>query len=306
MDGNERRCTCNRILIKLLTHNPLMKKFLAGIICLIGFYQVSGQNTLDLSFHALKTEQKNAAVGFAFQYLKPYLGMDAQLNGSRSFLTFTPEMTVQEGTADAFSQIVAKFSGYYLVGQLGTITDPDAGGAVGIDPTKLMHLFPFSVGAETNSDFHFANVLAEAGYVPFYQSQTNTHVSDFLKHTQIGFFLQGGYKSLIDSANRPTDNGGKRDESKESLNNGLFRAKTIVTIDTKNFFQNASHSGVGLIGKGTYWFDFLNNAFYYQNDVRVRIYLNNTKFFDLVYQKGSGAPNFNTGDQFGTALTIQF
>lgn len=281
-----------------------MKKYLTAILCLLLIGPASAQNTLDFSFQALKTEQKNAAVGFAFQYLKPYLGMDGQLNGNRSFLTFTPEVTVQEGSADAFSQIVAKFSGYYLVGQLGAI--PDGGGVVGIDPTKLMHLFPFSVGAETNSDFRFVNVLAEAGYAPFYQSQTNIHVSDFFKHTQIGFFLQGGYKSLIDSANRPTDYGGKEDESKEALNNALFRAKAVALIDTKNFFRNASHSGFGLIGRGTYWFDFLNNAFYYQNDLRLRIYLDNTKYFDLVYQKGSGAPNFNTGDQFGTALTIQF
>lgn len=39
---------------------------------------------------------------------------------------------------------------------------------------------------------------------------------------------------------------------------------------------------------------------------KIRFYFSDDKFFDLEYQKGSGAPNFNEGDQYGLVLTVTF
>ena len=130
-------------------------------------------------------------------------------------------------------------------------------------------------------------------------------INDFFKHTQIGFFLQGGFKSRIDTTGINNLAGWKLDESSEKIGNGLLRTRIDFVIDTKNFFSNNS-SGFGLIGKANYWYDFVNGESYYKIDGRVRFYLTNYKFFDLMYQKGSGAPNFNQGEQFGTSLSIAF
>lgn len=287
-----------------------MKYLLFSLITLGGFFStLHAQSDLDLSLSAIKTEQKNAAIGFAFQYLKPYLGVETQKNFTNSskwgsYVVFTPEATLQDGTSDAFSQIMARLTGYYCVGKLAQI--PGSGGSVGISNSSVLHIFPFSAGAETSSDFHFVNAIGEVGYAPYYQFQTLTNISEFLKLTQVGFFLQGGYKSLIDSANTATDYGGKTDESKEDINSNIFRFKALCTIDTRNFFRNSSNTGLGLTGKGIYWRDFVNGENYYQLDARIRLYLSANKFFDIIYQKGSGAPNFNIGDQWGTALTVRF
>jgi hypothetical protein len=97
------------------------------------------------------------------------------------------------------------------------------------------------------------------------------------------------------------------DQSKEKADNAIFRVKSSFGVDTKSLFK-ISGVGVGLIGNADVWYDFLNSQIYYTLQSKIRFYLtdNQDKYFDLHYQKGSGAPNFNEGDQFGIGLTITF
>jgi hypothetical protein len=263
---------------------------------------------LALNINTFQTNLKQSAVGFAVEYLKPFSGLEQQTNWRRSFLNITPDIRVQEGSGDAFSSIVVGASGFFLRGSLTTLEDEDLAPEERpevLDASRTWHLFPVSLGTETASTFDFVNVLAEGGYIPYYQSQLNSAVADFFKHTQVGIFLQAGYKvGISDSAAALT--GGKRDESEEEMNSAIVRAKATLAMDTKNFFRNPANVGFGFVGRATYWFDALNTAHYYQLDMRTRIYLSETKFFDVIYQKGSGAPNFNQGDQFGAGLTVQF
>ncbi|MCZ4222641.1 hypothetical protein [Pedobacter rhodius] len=78
-------------------------------------------------------------------------------------------------------------------------------------------------------------------------------------------------------------------------------------VNTNSLFE-LSGIGVGLVGNGDVWYDFLNGQVYYTVQGKLRFYLtqNKDKFFEFKYQKGSGAPNFNQGDQYGLALTITF
>ena len=78
-------------------------------------------------------------------------------------------------------------------------------------------------------------------------------------------------------------------------------------IETKSLFH-ISGVGVGLVGNADGWYDFLNSQIYYTVQGNLRLYLTagEDKYFDFQYQKGSGAPNFNQGDQYGIGLTISF
>ncbi len=64
--------------------------------------------------------------------------------------------------------------------------------------------------------------------------------------------------------------------------------------------------GVNLIPKATGWYDFVNNEFYHTASAIIRFSLDEGRSFDLAYQNGSGAPNFNEGNQFSANLTLQF
>ena len=63
---------------------------------------------------------------------------------------------------------------------------------------------------------------------------------------------------------------------------------------------------VQVIGRGNVWMDFLNAAEYYRLEGTLRIPLADDKFFDLNWERGSGAPNFNKGDQWSANLTVTF
>lgn len=278
-----------------------MRKLLASVGCIFLCYTTNAQNGLNLDISTIKTPSKSAALGIGINYLKQYNNVELQANSSKGFLNFTPEITTQAGTNDAFSQLQLKFSGFYLKGKTITV-----GGLKTIDSKSTMHIFPISIGAESNADFTFINTLFEVGYIPYYQAKGNNSVSDLAKHTQVGFFIQTGYKCKLDSGMTSTFTGGKKDESAESINSNLFRFKGIFTIDTKNLFTSKNTPGFGVIGKATYWYDFVNKQIYYRIEGKVRLYLSDKQFFDLKYEKGSGAPNFNQGEQFSTGLSMNF
>lgn len=259
------------------------------------------KNNVAIDIASIKTPLKANAIGIGINYLKNFSGIEQQINGTKGFLSFTPEIITQAGTSDAFSQLQAKLSGYFLRGKVIEVA-----GLKTIDTKATLHLFPISFGAESNGNFSFVNTLAEVGYIPYYQATGNKTVSDFLKQTTISFFVQTGYKNKLDTTNSMALQGGKIDASAEALNTTLLRFKAHATIDTKNFFTNTNKPGFGLIGKGTYWYDFINKQIYYNLQAKFRVYLTPTQFFDFTYDKGSGAPNFNQGEQFTTGLSIQF
>jgi hypothetical protein len=278
-----------------------MRKIVLAYLFLTIRLFCAAQNELSLDIATVKTTFKNTALGIGIDYLKQYNNIDKQVNGKKGFLSITPELTAKIGTSDVFSQLIVKLSGFYLKGKVIELE-----GVKLIDSKSTMHVFPISVGVESNADFTFINTIAEAGYVPYYQGQGNNKISDFLKLTQISVFLQAGYKNKIDTVKAANIVGGKIDESEEQINNGLLRSKVNITLDTKNFFTDKDKPGLGLIGRATWWYDFLNSKTYYRLEGKVRLYLVKNKYFDFTYEKGSGAPNFNQGEQFGAGLSITF
>jgi hypothetical protein len=278
-----------------------MKKIILMLLLLSHCFFCFAQNELSFDIATVKTASKNTALGIGIDYLKQYNNMDKQFNGKKGFLSITPELTAKIGTSDVFSQLIVKLSGFYLKGKVIELE-----GVKLIDSKSIMHVFPISVGVESNSDFTFINTLAEAGYVPYYQGQGNKNVSDFLKLTQVSVFLQAGYKSKIDTVSTANIVGGKIDESEEQINSGVLRSKINISLDTKNFFTDKDKPGLGLIGRATWWYDFLNSKTYYRLEGKLRLYLVKNKYFDFTYEKGSGAPNFNQGEQFGAGLSITF
>lgn len=260
---------------------------------------------LELSIGTIKTELKQNAIDFGVRYVKSldslFKEQDILLAGRNSLFQATPEFNVQSGTNDAFSSIDVKMKGLLMFFKTTTVDD------IKTPCTNCyMHLLPVSIGIESNNTFTSMNGILEFGYVPWYQSPMMTKIPSWIKHTKIGVFLQAGYKFNIDSTGVNTV-GGQIDESKERLNSEIFRTKGSFAIDTKSLFE-LNGVGVGLVGGADVWYDFLNSEVYYTISGKARFYLTQSKdkFFDLKYQKGSGAPNFNQGDQFGIGLTMTF
>ncbi|HPF52738.1 MAG TPA: hypothetical protein PK335_14245 [Draconibacterium sp.] len=263
------------------------------------------EKPLQLSIGTIKTALKQNAIDFGIKYIQSYDSLlqrqDKLWDGDKSLLQLSPQFNVQSGTSDAFSSIDVKLSGLFMIFQtteVAGITTPCT--------NCYMHLIPVNFGVETNNSFSIVNGIFEVGYVPWYQSPMMKNIPDWLKHTKAGVFLQAGYKFGRDTTSMNLE-GGQTDESLENADSGIFRLKGSFAIDTKSLIR-VSLLEVGLWGSADAWYDILNNEIYYRLEGTIRFFLseNMDKFFSLNYQKGSGAPNFNQGDQFGMGLTISF
>lgn len=284
-----------------------VKDLAAALIVMLLFlllpFTMTAQKPLTVNLSAIKTDLKNNAIHVGINYLKSVdsiLGGNERLiYGKQSVIAFTPVINIETGNADAFSSITGKLTGLAIRFKTKIATAPSGNKILMPDASKTLNTFPMSVGVETNSKFDFINALAEVGWVPWYQSGGSQ-----LSQTKFGIFLQSGYKFKIDTTGK-TAIGGQKDESEEDINSVLFRTKGSFGVNTNTLIKIQDFR-VSLVGNADLWYDFINGATYYRIEGAARINLTANNFIDLSYQKGSGAPNFNTGDQFGVGLTIAF
>jgi hypothetical protein len=273
----------------------LASKLIIFLMLLLPF---AGQSQLTVNLGAGKTDLRDNAVTIGITYLKSFDSIwrnnDYLFAGKNSLFALTPEMNLQTGTQDAFSSLNIKMTGLFM-----TFKTTEVSGIATPNTAKAFNTFPVSIGAETNNLFNNINGIVEAGWVPWYQNATT---SPLLKNTKFGVFLQTGYKFHIDSN---TAKGGGIDGSEELPNRAILRTKGSLAVDTKSLI-NINGLKAGLVGSADVWYDFVNSAVYHRIEGRGRFYLDAVKYIDLIYQKGSGAPNFNQGDQYGVGLTITF
>jgi len=179
-------------------------------------------------------------------------------------------------------------------------------GGIQTPRTDYLWAFPVSFGVETDQDFETISGLAEVGVMPWLQGV----LPQALKSLRFGLFVQAGYKFEVDEGDiQAVDNdaGGNIDQSLEAVDDMLLRGKFRLDWSYASYNQE-SEPGMGfalplaLAG----WRDLANGEWYYSVQATARIKLRQNLVYDLGYAKGSGAPNFNEGDQFSGRLTVIF
>lgn len=277
---------------------------LAGalITMLILFLSTIASAQLRVSVGAGKTDLRDNAITIGISYLKSFDSIWKQqgylVAGKNSFFIVSPEAQIQTGNQDAFSSITLKATGLLMAFRTTTVS-----GVVTPNTHRAFNTFPVSVGVETNNLFNSINAIAEVGWVPWYQLAT-TGTPAWLKATKVGLFVQAGYKFYVDTTGK-TAIGGEVDESSEAIRSAILRAKGSFGIDTKSIIK-INGLDIGLVGTADLWYDIKNSEVYHRIDARGRFYISADNYIDLIYQKGSGAPNFNQGDQYGVGLTVTF
>jgi hypothetical protein len=206
----------------------------------------------------------------------------------------TPTVDILSGGDDAFQSVIVKFNGHKVF--MSQIYDTDIAGKRSCSECWF-HVIPFSLGFETDRNIENLNAIAEAGYFPVGEAWEGK--SRFgLSGTRIGLFLQGGYKIDIDETTAAT--GGSADESKEDPDDEIFRIKAEA-----NTILGDSDDLVNFIPALHGWYDISNSETYYSIEAVVRFNIIN-RHFDVRYEKGSGAPNFNEGRQISAGMTMSF
>ena len=174
----------------------------------------------------------------------------------------------------------------------------------------IVHVLPFSIGLESDREFKTPAVLAEFGWTPI--GPRTTIDPKHLGHSQrfgldpmraFGLFAQVGYKFEEDSGagSNQTPQGGDADQSAEKPDHAITRIKAELV------YGFDLGSALSFMPKAVGWYDIKNDETYYKLEALIRLAVVKEKyFFDLKYEKGSGAPNFNEGDQFSTGLALAF
>jgi hypothetical protein len=269
-------------------------------LLLLMFLSFTAQSQLQFNVGLAQTDLKKAAVSVGLYYVRSldstFANQDIFKTGNKSLFQLSPEFSIQGGTEDAFSSVQAK-----LTGSIMTFSTTTAGNLEIPDLSKMYNIFPITVGVETNGDFRVFNGILEIGYVPVYWT-ANQMVPAWLKRTRASVFIQAGYKFNRDTV---AQMGGDIDMSEESERKSILRVKgsfeaNIINPVTVGQFR------FGLVGSADGWYDAANGAAYYKIDGDLRVYLSGDNYVSFIYQKGSGAPLFNPGSQFGVGLNVTF
>lgn len=276
-----------------------------------------GDNAGHFSIGTVRTELNAAAVRITGELTKvvnkgSLFHPGLKLSGrSGSLWDFQPLLKIETGEADAFNAVIARFSGNYIrfkvarIDTAGNIVpwDSDTTLALTPDSGSLFWVFPIALGLETDRGFQNLAVLGEIGVMPWKLKGNALNIGNRQK---IGLFVQAGYKVGLDSlSGPPVGGGGSADQSKEEPDSEIVRVKVAAAFDLPIVTSGAIGMQVRLIGSGDGWYDIANNAFYHQVSGMLRFSFGK-RSFDLEYQNGSGAPNFNEGDQFSANLAITF
>jgi hypothetical protein len=274
-----------------------MRRYITVLGLFLGPRIAAAQDGLSLG--TVRTAAAQQAVRIVGDFLKnvPDVVFEASKSPSAPlgwwFLAY-PEAKLLTGDKDAFQGVETKLTGTFAYFHVKSV-----GGAPAVDMDKTMWAAPLSLAAETDGTFRKTNVLAEAGVVPIFPGQYNWKAAFWL-----GGFLQGGYKFKTADSTGAAISGGAADQSNEPTNSALLRLKVDTRLDLP--IGPSKSPSLHLITKGTYWYDLANSANYYHAELVIRLPLGGKESFDVTYEKGSGAPNFNKGDQFSTNIRVAF
>jgi hypothetical protein len=233
--------------------------------------------------------------------------------------SITPAAEVTGGAEDSFDGVILKLTGHYLMASATKIYGAHADGTpdetvfeMGLNLENPFYVVPFAFGLETTRELDFASGLFEVGLRPYIMQNFPLQIG---RDIQFGAFIQTGYKFKIDdnvNASAERD-GGAKDESSENTDDFLARLKFDAAFDIDLSKSTIGIAGLGglplkFIGHGKFWYDAANNDTYHSLAATLRMTVNEQQksFIDFTYQKGSGAPTFNQGTQFGAKLTIKY
>lgn len=286
------------------TSRPLWVAMVAGLVATVSptARPAAAQN---VSLGSVRTEAGKSALRLAVDYAEQIGDIfrvhapSATQGGSFTIVDLSPDVSLETGGQDAFNGIVAKVKGNIIRGKLTRV-----GGVLTPCATCFFNVLTVSAGMEADGGFDHTAYLLEVGYVPWFQNMFDGRYP-ILASSNVGFFIQGGYKADTGGSPAEDPSGGASDESAEDPASTVLRLRGDYKL-TPIGLAPLGDNQIELVATASGWRDLLNSEWYYRVEAGIRLTLTADHNFDFLYQKGSGAPNFNTGDQFSANLSISF
>jgi len=222
-------------------------------------------------------------------------------SGSQShgwFLDVAPNVDLESGDESSFNHVIGKVTGNLVFFDVGEVE-----GVPVVDWGHFVHVVPLSIGVEADDKFTFVNVLAECGYVPFLLNESIGPQYKLGLNPRAGVFIQAGRKFDLDETARI---GNAEDESDEDLDSNIFRFKATASLEIEVPIEQLVGAKTTARAEATGWYDIANDDVYHRLSGIIEMKVSGQTSLEFRFDSGSGAPNFNEGDQFGVGLTVAF
>jgi hypothetical protein len=240
---------------------------------------------ISLSLGSVRQAAQQAALSYGFNYVANLAaGADTSIKAGRNwFFRWAPEVDIAAASGNAHSRITARASANWCafgLTDVAGITTPNTAG--------VLHDVLGSAGFETTDALDAVAGIAEVGYVPW--------LPKAVRWIGVGVFLQGGYQRHLFE---PDTTGGRVAPPEGAV----LRARGRLSAEGR--FPKSAKRALGLAVRGESWYDFLDHRLHYSAQGIVRFYLDRDLSVDLAYERNSGAPAFEEGNQFGVGLTFR-
>ncbi len=222
--------------------------------------------------------------------------------GTGYFLDIAPDIEIRTGDASNFNAVIAKVSANLVFFRTRDLNEGEGSPVVVVDWERWTHVVPIAIGIEADDRFGFVNTLAEVGYTPFLLSDALGDDYKLGLNPRAGVFLQAGGKW---DAGGDARDGNARDESEEDTGGAILRLKADARVEiplVRDALRRRINARLGATG----WYDLAHSAWYSHYGAAVLVELRDSVELELRFEEGSGAPNFNEGEQFGVGLAISF
>lgn len=255
------------------------------------------------SIGSVEGEDGSSSLQGTFKYQVP-LGeiFDSSFDPVRSrgsLFDITPDVFLNLSEGPNLNSVVVKVTGNYM-----RFSVVDIEGVYTPDSASYFSVFPISLGFEADQSFDNVVAVAEFGYVPFRLAPIGNSNFKLGVNPRVGVFAQFGYKF---GAGSSSGSGASADQSSEPRDSEIARLKASADISIPLFsFGKTRPSPVSILVSAEAWYDLLNNEVYDREELIFRVGLGEGANLDFKYEHGSGAPNFNEGEQFGVFLNTTF
>lgn len=293
----------------------LSSAMMSGVASLAADAATAPGTFLELTLGTVKDQAEAAGVRALVRY-GDRLSEDERLSNAtqRVFYEITRKVQFDVTDKGAFAGASLRYGAKAYNVPFRERVLPNGEKAIVSDSDGWMHVFPVTLGLDSDRGFKNRDVLLEAGYVPF-KGDSGRSCFKLGGNPAVGLAAQLGHRTRDPATASPDEKSTLKRLKLELLADfrlGCLRhgpkAAPDDAVDNTSLLSLFAQdlSNVQVLFEGRAWRDFDLHDSFRHAVLTVRVPTGKGMFMDFKREVGAEAPTFAKGSQFGAYLTVQY